>query len=326
MILSLSIHHGFSQGLQSGGILIIESLGSYLFARAFIRDEASFYNFTKFCIFIVFILSLVTVPESLFGKNIIRPHVGHIDPRFGFDRAFGPFDHPILYGCFCASLLALSWFYKVRNRLLRTSWVVIATFVSVSSGALAAAMVQFILIIWDKITVGMRSRWRFFSFLLTIGYVIIDLLSNRTPIKVFLSYLTFSPTTAYNRLIIWEWGTKENVAKHPWFGIGFEVWTRPSWMHSTSMDNFWLVNMVRYGLPSFIFLSLAVLFLLFAIGKNSIKNTTEIDMRTGFIFSLIGLIIAGCTVHFWNSNYVWFFFLLGSGACLAQSPANKNNG
>jgi hypothetical protein len=326
LILSLLINHGFLQGFKSGGILVLESLGAYLFARVYIRDEEDFYNFVKLCVFIVIVLSLFTIPEALTGKNIFRPQIGHIDPRHGMQRSFGPFDHPILYGCFCASIVSLSWFYRTERRFLRTIWVIIATFISVSSGPLVAVTVQLILMAWKTITRGLNSRWKLFSFLLTIVYIIIDLISNRTPLKVFLSYLTFNPATAFFRLTIWEWGIQENVKKNPWFGIGFEEWIRPSWMHSTSIDNFWLVNMVRYGFPTFIFLGLAILALLFAVGKVSENSATGTNVRTGFIFSFIGLIVAGCTVHFWNSSYVWFFFLLGSGACLVQSPVSNNNG
>ncbi len=326
LIFSLLVNHDFAQGLKSGGILVLESLGAFLFARAFIRDEEDFYNFVKLCVFIVIVLSLFTIPETLTGMNIFRPQIGHIDPRHGLQRSFGPFDHPILYGCFCVSIVSLSWFYRVERRLLRTVWVIIATFMSVSGGPLAAVAVQLILIAWEKITRSLNSRWKIFSFLLAVVYITIDLLSNRTPLKVFLSYLTFSPATAFFRLSIWEWGINENVAKNPWVGIGFEEWIRPTWMHSTSMDNFWLVTMVRYGLPTFIFLALGILTLLFAVGKVSADSVSDTNIRTGFVFSFIGLIIAGCTVHFWNSSYVWLFFLLGSGACLTQFPVNTNNG
>ncbi|MBV5326779.1 MAG: O-antigen ligase family protein [Chlorobium sp.] len=326
LIFSLLVNHDLAQGLKSGGILVLESLGAYLFARAFIRDEEDFYNFLKIFVFIVIVLSLFTIPETLTGMNIFRPQIGHIDTRLGLQRSFGPFDHPILYGCFCASIVSLSWFYRVEKRLLRTVWLIIATFMSVSSGPLVAVAVQLILLVWKTITRSLNSRWKLFSFLLAIVYVIIDLISNRTPLKVFLSYLTFSPATAYFRTIIWDWGIQENVKKNPWFGIGFEEWIRPSWMHATSIDNFWLVNMVRYGLPTFIFLALGILAMLFAIGKVSADSESGTNIRTGFVFSFIGLIIAGCTVHFWNSSYVWLFFFLGSGACLTQLPVNSNNG
>lgn len=323
IVLALSIHEGFAGGLKSGGILVVESFGAYLLARAFIRTEREYAGFVKLLVLIIIGLSLVAIPEALTGINILRPHVGHIGGRLGLTRAFGPFDHPILFGMFCASAVSLALYTPLKNfqekgvHVFRAFWITLTAFMSVSSGALATALVQWILAAWNRVTRGMPSKWRLFSFLLVLAYIVIDLLSNRTPMKVILHRLTFSAETAYNRLIIWEWGTKHNVAKHPWFGIGFADWVRPSWMHSTSMDNFWLVNMVRYGLPAFFLLAAGGLLLLFAVKKQTGLSAPAQLMRTGWGFSMIGLIIAGCTVHFWNSSHVWFFFMLGSGAWMA---------
>jgi hypothetical protein len=69
---------------------------------------------------------------------------------------------------------------------------------------------------------------------------VVDLLSNRTPFHVFVTYLTFSVETGYARIMIWNWGIAE-VMRHPVFGIGLAEWERPLWK-SGSMDNFWLVR------------------------------------------------------------------------------------
>jgi hypothetical protein len=188
---------------------------------------------------------------------------------------------------------------------------------SVSSGPFAAVAVQYILAAWGRIARSIPGRWRILSFILVIMYIVIDLFSNRTPIKVILSYLTFSPATAYGRLLIWEWGIYHNVVYHPVFGIGFDDWVRLKWM-SPSMDNFWLVNMVQFGLPAFFFLAAGILQLLSKVGKQTFSSTTMQGIKKGWLFSLIGLIIAGCTVHFWNILYAWFFFLLGSGAWIVS--------
>ena len=51
-----------------------------------------------------------------------------------------------------------------------------------------------------------------------------------------MTYFTFSTTSAYNRIIIFEYGSAE-VMRNPIFGIGLGDWIRPVWM-SDSMDNF----------------------------------------------------------------------------------------
>lgn len=331
IFLSLAITHDFNKSLESGGIQVLESFGSYLIARRYIVNDFDFRCLVKLLIFTVFALSIFTIPESLTGRNLIRPHIPHIDPRMGLNRAFGPFEHAILYGVFCASIFSMSLYVPTsptnKSNTSRTIWVFIATLMSVSSGALAAAIIQLLLTAWEKMTSTLSSRWKVLSFILLNIYILIDLLSTRTPLTVLLHRLTFSAHTAYNRMTIWEWGTRHNVAQHPWFGIGFHIWTRPSWMHSTSMDNFWLVIMVRYGLPAFFFLSYAIFLLFYKAGTNKDLHEGYLaKIRFGWLFSMTGFIISGWTVHFWNNLYIWFFFLLGSGAWLSFTHSPEEHG
>ena len=319
IILAISVHHGLSVGLESGGILLIESLGAYLLGRCYLTGRDSYRAFVNFMFLVLVVLSFVTVLEALTGFNLIRPGVNHIGRRLGLLRAFGPFDHAILYGVFCGSLFSLVLYISSsaeKSGVLskkKALWCVVATFASVSSGALVAIVIQIFLAIWDHCTRKIYGRWKMLGIALIFTYFLVDLISNRSPMRVFLHRLTFSAHTAYNRLTIWEWGTKYNVAEHPVLGIGFNEWVRPSWMHSTSMDNFWLVNMVRYGLPSFFFLAAGIVFVFYVIGKKKDFDDDLTYMKRGYFFSLIGVMVAGCTVHFWNSLYVWFFFLLSSG-------------
>ena len=37
-----------------------------------------------------------------------------------------------------------------------------------------------------------------------------------------------------------------------------------------------------------------------------------------WLFSLIALSLAACTVHFWNALYAYFFFFLGLGGFMAD--------
>lgn len=331
MIFALAVNHDFLFGLKSGGILMVESFGAYMLARSYIINEWRFNAFVKFYMVMVIGLSIITIPESITGKNILRPYIGHIGDRFGFERAFGVFDHPILYGVFCAALVPLAWYAPNRNFLgaistkLATIWTIIATLASVSSGALSAMMVQSILAVWGRMTRSIKSRWTLFTLLFMVCYIIVDLISNRSPMLAIVTRLTFNADTAYHRFIIWEWGTKFNVAEHPWLGIGFNEWVRPAWMVSGSMDNFWLVNMVQFGLPAFFLLAAGILKLLFTVKKNESLSESASLIRTGWGISMVSLIIAGCTVHFWNHLYVWFFFLLGSGGWMAYSTEELAN-
>lgn len=322
----INSHHDLSVAMESGGIRILEVLGAYFIARAYIVDEKSFYATSVFIFTLIFILLPFAIAESITGIHMIKilsaKIVGasfhsNIEPRLGLTRAYASFDHPILFGIFASSILGLVYYLrtptlgyprKLKARLLPS---LLGTFLSLSSGAMSSMMTQLTLIFWEIKTRKINNRWRFFSFLLILFYVITDMISNRSAMKVFLSYLTFSAGTAYNRITIFDYGIQD-VWRNPLLGIGFNEWTRPSWMHSLSMDNFWLLQAVTFGIPGF--LSLAIPFI-FMLSKNWKPLSARVSkLRTGWSISMIGMIISACTVHFWNNQFVYFIFFLGMGA------------
>jgi hypothetical protein len=140
----------------------------------------------------------------------------------------------------------------------------------------------------------------------------VSLASNRSPVKVFISYLTFSPGSAYNRILIWDYGTAE-VGRHPLFGIGFGDWLRPAWM-SDSMDNFWLLTAVRYGLPALVFLVAAITTLALRQARTNANDAELNRHRMAWLAITIGIAVSGITVHLWNAVFAYFFFLIGTGA------------
>ena len=328
-IITFGLHHGLDVATEAGGIYMIETFGAYCIARILIRDATSFVFFARVLVTTVLFLMPLLVIESVTGQHFIKDLFSKISgqtfsstllPRFGFARAYGPFDHPILAGVFCASAIGLAWYaFQPKGdsrigRFLRTIGVVIATLSSVSSGAAAALNTQVICIVWDRATRGYRHRWKALGAGIIAAYMLIGALSNRTGLKVLLSYLTFSTATAYSRLLIWEYGSAE-VVRHPLFGIGYNEWVRPTWMGSGSMDAFWLVVAVRHGLPAFLLLAGAVLYTVFASRRATGTNSM---LQRGWVVSMAGLIVAACTVHFWNQSLVYFCFLSGAGVWMCN--------
>ncbi len=327
VILALMNHHGANIGLESGGIIALEGVGAYLLARVLVHDAKTFRGFAAAMTLIVMILLLATLPEALTGNNLFGQPRADINQRMGITRARGPFEHPIIYGVFCASVTALSWYaFSGPNsgikigKLFRGGVIAAAAFMCVSSGAIVSVMFQFMLIGWEQFTRMIKRRWWLFLGLWVLAYIAVDLLSNRGPMRVFLTYFTFSAHTAYNRLIIWEWGFHENALKNPLFGIGMAEWVRPSWMVSTSMDNFWLVLMVRYGIPCFLFVATAMVLLVYRAQRGSSVNG-NIHLFYAWTISVAGASVAAATVHFWNALFVYFFFLLGAGAWLGHDAS-----
>jgi O-Antigen ligase len=330
VLLALAINHGFSASIEKSSIYYIEAWGAYLIGRCCVTNINQFQKTFKFLVTLPIILLLFTLPESIFGAHLLKKmfsflsrhsFMSGIDQRFGLTRAFGPFDHPILNGMFCAGLIGFSWFIPIvysnkilASKKLRTFLIVLASATSVSAGAMACVSSQVIVILWEKFTRTFRSRWLTLMCLIALLYFTVDILSNRSGLKVFLSYLTFSKHTAYWRLMIWDWGMV-NVADNPWFGLGFQDWVRPSWIASGSIDNFWLVTMVRYGLPAFFALAAGIFVLLFGLRRD---NAVPASLKIAWGTSCIGLVIAASTVHLWNQTFVLFMFLLGAGGFLIE--------
>jgi O-Antigen ligase len=330
-VVSMVVTMGFDDALQPAGIWVIETLGAYFLARLFIRDERSFRVMVKTLFFIVAVLLPLAISESVLNRPVALQFFGSIgktiaitnmEQRAGLRRAQVVFEHPILFGVFSSSIFSLSFYLlgSAKSKfgaLLRGMVAVTATLCSLSTGAFLSLAVQSVLMAWDIVMRKVNRKWTILAVIFVFFYILIDAYSNRTPIEVFISYLTFNFSNSFNRILIWQYGTGQ-IYLTPWFGTGFaDNWSRPEWMHS-SMDNFWLLIAVRYGLPAFVFLAAAYLSIFRHIGKVKLKDQVLIDARKGLLFAIIGISVAICTVHLWNASYCLFMFLLGSGAWLAE--------
>lgn len=327
----INYYHGLGSMVESGGVRFIEFAGAYFLGRAYITNERSYQGVVAAIIMVILLIFPFAIFETITGFSIIKEFVSGgdffspIDQRMGFNRAFGPFDHPILLGVFAASVMGIAWlrvFPRMGNPRPRklTVWVALTAICSLSSGATSALMAQFILLLWEAKTRIWRHRWRILFLIIVMLYIAVDLLSNRTPIKVFFSYLTFSPETAWGRIQIFEWGMAD-VNRNPIMGIGFNEWTRPDWK-SASMDNFWLLQAVTFGIPGFLTIALPAIFALTLGWRTLAPRLTK--LRTGWAISVSGLIIAGTTVHFWNNTFAFYSFLMGIGVWFINARRGKS--
>jgi len=344
--LALLVVHG-AERIEAAGLYFIETFGVFLMARVYIRKPSHYRFFIKCLCWSVIIILPFGMVETMTARPIMSEIFGKISPvyanvikdaRWGLDRVQGPFEHPILFGVYCTAAVAPAYFVWGRNsnrfgKIARTTIMGIGTFISLSVGAYISFFIQFYIMLWDFFTVKLPRRWLILSLIFISAYLAIDLLSNRSPVEVFISYLTFNSGNSYNRILIWHYGTAE-VARYPLFGIGFNEWERAYWM-STSMDNFWLVVAVRYGLPGFLLLMAAFLICIFKTGGLKLRVGSDADVyRTAYLVGIGGFIMALCTVHVWNANYVLLVFILGSGVWLLdhdpdepdEFPSDDTNG
>lgn len=332
--LALAINNP-DQVVQQFGSVGMEFIGGYAIGRAYIRGPEDFTALARWLVISVLILFPFAILETLSGHALIVETIRKLpgltsvvpvaaEPRMGLERVQAVFAHPIHFGLFCAVVMSLA-FVGLKGRLpLPFRWgasgvIGMSGFLALSSGALLAILLQLALFAWSTVFDRIRWRWWLLLGVFAVLYVAIDLLSNRTPLRVFMSYATFSAHTAYWRSIIFEWGLV-NVWKHPLFGIGLNDWERPYFMYSGSMDNFWLVMAVRYGIPAFLLLVLGYAWSLIVImARDFTTDPVLTQFRRAWVFTFLGLSFTLCTVHIWANIYSFCFFMYGAGMWLVEA-------
>lgn len=317
--ITYTFHYGTTRVALSG-ITIIEQLGAYLVGRVLIRNSTDYTIVIRTFFISILILLPFSILELLTGRNLwaelfdlfvsVRPKDGSAYGRMGLERVTSGFEHPILYGLFCSLGLA-NLFYFSRSKVKAIAAIIFVsgmTFMSLSSAPLMAVGSQALMITWDKITKG---RWILLSVLIVAAYVTIDALSNRTPVTILISTLTFNPLSAWTRVSIWDYGSAAVLA-NPIMGIGLGDWPRPFWLTS-SVDNFWLLISMRHGFPAIGLLLAALLFHLIAILRAKNLPPTLARYRTGYVLALLCLYFTLCTVHIWGATSSFVFFYIGAG-------------
>ncbi|MEO1686308.1 MAG: hypothetical protein AAFU61_00210 [Pseudomonadota bacterium] len=329
VVLSILAVHGVSR-VEAAGIHVLEVVGAWMLGRAGIRNVAEFRRMVLIYFGLVMMMLPLAIFEGVTRRNLIlqylpsSPRIVYTEPRFGFRRAQVMFSHPIIYGVFVSSSLGLVWFCfetpgKFMVQSMRAGLVALATFFSLSAGALLAYIVQAGLIAYEVMFQKEVNRWRIFFWAVIIGYVTVDLLSNRTPFHILVQYGTFNSASAYNRILIFRYGM-DNVWRSPIIGIGFRDWARPFWM-GDSVDNFWLLAAMRHGIPAFVFLAGAKILLMREVAKTMLTDPQERAARLGWMVSMGGIIIAGGTVHYWTAMLTMVTFLFASGAWMVRPEA-----
>lgn len=340
-VLALTVNNP-DKVIEQAGSVGIELIGGYLAGRAAIRSREDYVALARTFMTIIICLLPLTLFEMATGQSLIlkalqsipgasAPRDLSIGKRLGLDRVQSGFVHPIHFGLFCSVALSLCYVgmkgvLTEGKRFTAGAILTFSGFSALSSGALLAILLQLGLIAWARIFASVKRRWWLLVGLFVVLYIAIDLLSNRTPIRVFLHYATFSAHTAYWRTLIFDYGM-DNVWKNPWLGLGLNDWERPYWMYSGSMDNFWLVMAVRYGIPGFALIALAWLLGLFRVMRRDFSADPALNqLRVSWVFTIVGLTFTLCTVHVWSSIYSFVFFIFAAGLWLIDAEPEGKRG
>lgn len=276
------------------------------------------------------IIGAIMIAESLVHRRLIQEFAGMVtgnsagyrnDVRLGLFRAPGPFPHPILAGLFLSSFLPLYILSGIRGWPKTLGiFAAICSFFSVSSAALLGLFVGFIFVGYDWLSERIVNfSWRLFCFGAAMFIFLAETATGSGSFGLIMRFASLNSVSSFNRVLIWEYGSK-NVVKNPWFGIGYADWERPVWMHSSSMDHFWLLMAVRFGIIPSVLIALAVFFAVLMAARASMTGEPS-DRRIlrGLAITLTVFAIGIVSVALWLSAHIWFFMLIGLCVSVASS-------
>jgi len=315
----------------------IDIFSAYLLGRAAVRNIEDFYFLAKAFLILLICLLPFAILESTRGMMILqgtfrglpnllvfKPTTLNHGERMGFMRAMTSLEHPILFGVLSSAgislgLVGLKHAGKGQGIVRRLGLSVGSfggTFFSMSSGALASAMIQVALIAWDRVLASVRERWHLLIGLFVMFYIVVALVAYRPPLLVLGRMISYKPSTAWNRYMIWQFGSDE-VMRHPVFGMGvFTDWIRQSWMPA-SVDNYWLLMAMRFGLTGIGLLGGMWLVLIWSLTRRDFSNSPACrEIRKAYIFTFLGLATAMATVSVWSVSLSMIYLLAGSSVWL----------
>lgn len=271
VIFSMILNHGFESGLKSGGIIALESLLPYFIARSYITKVETLLPTLKFYISCICAVAIFAVYESYTGSNIYKQLFGIYsdvgEQRLGFFRATVAFDHPILLAVMAAVSLPM-WMaiYGGKKSYVRLGALISTALSSLSSIAFLMLAMQFVVYFYQKL---LEISYKKYLTIFIVVYAAVDIVANRKPIEILLSYLTLDPQTGYFRILIWEYGL-ESVYNNFLFGIGYHEWERLDDM-PMSVDSIWLLLAMRHGVPAICLISVVMYWALKSINRRKMQ-------------------------------------------------------
>jgi O-antigen ligase len=223
---------------------------------------------------------------------------------------------------FLAGLMPLYYFSRLRG----WPWLVgmasgLGAIFTFSSAAFLGLLIFGALSVYDWVQKRVAFlNWPMFLGVVAVVLAVLQVISKNGLVAILIRY-TVNPATGYYRLLIWEYGSK-SVAKHPWFGIGYDPFEKLKWM-TDSVDTVWLAIAIRNGLPPALLLGFAVLLAIFALAKTASRSqTVDGPGSIGIAITLAIFFILGFTVSFFGGLLIWFVILLAVGVSLSQLRAH----
>lgn len=317
----------------TGVSLAIDFGFAYLIGRTCLRSAEDFRLFFIALLPGLLVVSAIMAVESFTHNIFLRPLIAdlmgqgapNIQPRerWGIIRSVGPFPHPILGGVFLAVMLPLA-IYLTKTLKQRALGLLVAfsSFLVVSSTAiLALAMCgAFLGAFWLQRTIKLPV----FTTVAVFGtmiFLVIATLSESGPVSFFIRTMTVDAGSGYYRQLIWEYAGRE-IDEFPMFGIGTRDWRRPWWM-GASVDSYWLVTALRYGMPAML-ASLFTMVGTIALLLIKLPKMTEGAkvVAAALAMTISAIVFSGLSVHIWEGLHTWLLLVCGGSISFASASVD----
>jgi hypothetical protein len=324
-----------SDALQGAAFQSFEVIASYIIARSFFFGESSVEQFIRalkvVTVVVIGLGALDTLTQQFVTNNavlaIFPPPVepqltGHFSRSvFGINvlRATSTFDHPIMFGTFCAVMSAIFLFYEKRTttRLFYVGLCVFGCLLSLSSAALLTLIVVICSFCYDRAFKKYATRWKLFS-MAFFGLFFLFFLVSNNPFGWIIRNLTLDSQTGYFRVLIWNLAI-DNISLHPFVGTGFKP--TGNYILDSTIDSLWLGKAVIYGIPMIVFLILAgVVALIPSRAQSRIRSINpDIDsMCLAFSTAVMSFGLVGLTATYWNAPWLFAIMCLGVRVSLKE--------
>lgn len=316
-------------GIEVAGQAFLEMAVSYCIARCYVTQLDHLRKLAIVLSVMVAILGVFAIPEAVFHIRFLQDIPAQLtgfsydmadDTRIGLLRAATTFEHPILFGLFCATLFTFAWYMtaSTAGRMIHLAMTVLATFLSLSSAAVLILVLQIGLVVCERLTRRFPKRLLVISLMLICAITFVELMSNRGVIKLIGTYLTFNPHTAYYRVLQWDHAI-DDVLQNPLFGINLADWTKPHWM-TGSVDNHWLLLGMNSGLPA-VFALWAVLAVIgVKLYRKKRRTVGRVLQRAclAWLIAAMSLFLGAWTVALFGKMLPIFMFFIGIGAAMTR--------